>query len=211
MKPLIVTGTDTGIGKTVAAAMLTLAQGGIYWKPIQCGTEDGTDKDTVAELTGLDATHFRPEGYILREPLSPHRAAELENRTIDPVALDLPDDIPAGRRLIVEGAGGLMVPVTRELLQIDLFARWQAPVVLCARTQLGTINHSLLSLAALRARNIPVLGVLFIGEAMADSERTICDFGAVKHLGRLPFLAEVNAAALRDAFAQNFNRRDFDA
>jgi dethiobiotin synthase len=209
--PLIVTGTDTGIGKTVAAAMLTLALDGIYWKPIQCGTADGTDREIVAKVTGLDAAHFRPETYVLREPLSPHRAAELEHKTIDPAALALPSDIPPGRRLIIEGAGGLLVPVTRELLQIDLFAPWNAPVVLCARTKLGTINHSLLSLAALRARNIPVLGVLFIGDAMADSERTICEFGGVKRLGRLPYLAQVNAASLRDAFAQNFRKESFDA
>jgi dethiobiotin synthetase len=210
VKPLIVTGTDTGIGKTVAAAMLTLALDGIYWKPIQCGTADGTDTQTVAQLTSLDTPHFRREAYLLREPLSPHRAAELENVTIDPARLVLPD-VPVGRRLIIEGAGGLLVPVTRELLQIDLFAGWQASVVLCARTRLGTINHTLLSLAALRQREMNVLGVLFIGDAMADSERTICDFGGVRRLGRLPFLAELNAASLRRAFAENFRAEDFDA
>ena len=114
------------------------------------------------------------------------------------------------RHLIIEGAGGVLVPITRDLLQADLFARWRAPVVLVARTTLGTINHTLLSLEALRSRALSVLGVVFVGDAMPDTERTIADIGRVKRLGRLPILPVLNARILIDAFAGHFTRSDFE-
>jgi dethiobiotin synthetase len=203
---LIVTGTDTGIGKTVVAAMLTLALDGYYWKPIQSGTKGGTDREAVAAMTGLPPSRLLKEAYILREPLSPHRAAELDGVAIDPNALGLPE---ADGPIIVEGAGGVLVPITRKMLQIDLFARWGLPVVLVARTALGTINHTLLSLEALERRKIPVLGVIFVGEAMDDSEKTIIAFGNTKRLGRLPLLPKLDADSLKRAFATNFGTRDF--
>jgi dethiobiotin synthase len=211
MKPLIVTGTDTGVGKTVVSAMLTLALNGIYWKPIQSGIQNGTDTERVAALTRLSEGHFRPERYLLKEPLSPHRAAELDGVEIDPGNLQLPNDIAPGRALIVEGAGGVLVPVTRAMLQIELFTRWRAPVVLVARTQLGTINHTLLSLEALKSRSITVRGIVFVGDAMEDTERTIVDFGHAKRLGRLPFLKTLDTASLGQAFAAHFKRGDFEA
>ena len=210
MKPFIVTATDTDVGKTVVSAMLTLALDGIYWKPIQAGTEGGTDQMRVAELTGLSESHFRPERYVLRNPLSPHRAAELDGVEISLSELSLPPDIPDDRRLIIEGAGGVLVPLNRGLLQIELFAHWQAPVILCARTMLGTINHTLLSLEALLERDIPVLGIIFVGDAMPDSERTIVEFGGVRKLGRLPFIEPLDRATLRAAFDEHFDRRDFE-
>lgn len=209
MKALIVTGTDTNIGKSVAASMLTLALDAVYWKPIQAGTEGGTDRARVAQMTGLGAERFRRERHILKNPLSPHRAAELDGITIDERALCLPNDIPAQQTLIIEGAGGVLAPVTRELLQADLFAHWAVPTILCARTELGTINHSLLSIEALRARSIDILGIIFIGDEMADSERTITEIGKIKRLGRLPILKECNPKNLRAAFAENFHREDF--
>jgi dethiobiotin synthetase len=211
MKPLIVAGTDTGVGKTIVSAMLTLALDGIYWKPIQAGTKDGTDRERLAALTGLSEAHFRPEGYLLCEAASPHRAAELDGVKIDPERLALPRDVPTNHWLIVEGAGGVLVPVNRSMLQIEVFARWGAPVVLVARTALGTINHTLLSLEALRSRTIPILGVVFVGDAMADTERTIVEFGQSKRLGRLPFLETLDAGSLRKAFGAHFDARDFEA
>jgi dethiobiotin synthetase len=208
MKTLIVTGTDTGIGKTIVSAMLTLALNGVYWKPIQSGTEDGTDRTAVAALTGLPSSRILPERYVLKEPLSPHRAAELDGVMIDPGALHLPR-IDCVGPLIVEGAGGVLVPLTRGFLQADLFAQWNAPAVLVARTALGTINHSLLSLEALRARAVSITGIVFVGDAMPDTEETICSIGTVKRLGRLPFLTKLDAVALRDAFAEHFDARDF--
>jgi len=211
MTALIVTGTDTGVGKTVVSAMLTLALNGVYWKPIQAGTADGTDRMRVAELTGLPESHFRTERYVLREALSPHLAAELDDMDIETETLELPTDIPPDCRLIVEGAGGVLVPLNRATLQVMLFARWRAPVILCARTTLGTINHTLLSLEALKQREIEVLGIIFVGNAMPDSERTIVEFGKTKRLGRLPMLPQLNATTLMKAFEANFDRRDFEA
>lgn len=211
MKPLIVTATDTDVGKTVVSAMLTLALEGIYWKPIQAGTADGTDRERVAALTGLSEDRFRRERYVLREPLSPHRAAELDGLEIAMGCLELPADVPSGQWLIVEGAGGVLVPINRGMLQAELFARWHAPAVLCARTSLGTINHSLLSLEALRRYQVPVLGIVFVGEAMPDTERTIIEFGKARALGRLPILPQLDAGALKVAFAESFDRRDFEA
>ena len=209
MSALVVSGTDTGIGKTVVAAMLMLALDAVYWKPVQSGTAGGTDTTTVAALTGLGPERFILERYVLTEPLSPHRAAELDGIEINPHALALPDAGPEGRLLIVEGAGGLMVPITRRTLYIDIFQHWGVPVVLVARTALGTINHSLLSIEALRRRGIPIAGIVFIGDAIPDTERTICEYAEVRRLGRLPPLAELNAAALRAAFAANFRAEDF--
>jgi dethiobiotin synthetase len=211
MKSLIVTATDTDVGKTVVSAMLTLALDGIYWKPIQAGTAEGTDRERVAALTGLSEEHFRRERYVLREPLSPHRAAELDGVEIDAERLNPPSDIPIGSWLIIEGAGGVLVPINRGLLQADLFAHWRAPVVLCARTSLGTINHTLLSLEALKRRAIDLLGIVFVGEPMPDTERTIVEIGGVNSLGRLPILPVLDANALKSAFAASFDRRDFEA
>jgi dethiobiotin synthetase len=202
----IVAGTDTDVGKTVFAAALTGALSGVYFKPVQAGLEPPTDTDTVRSLTGLCDEHFLPEVYRLRSPLSPHRAAEIDGLTIDPAKLALPD---CNRPLIVEPAGGLLVPLTREILTIELIARWNAPVVLCARTSLGTINHSLLSLEALKRRTIPVLGVAFIGDANADTERTIVEMGKAKRLGRLPLLPQLNRGTLAEAFARSFRLEDF--
>lgn len=205
-RAIIVTGTDTGIGKTVFSAMLTKALDGVYFKPVQAGLEDETDTQAVRRMTQLDSGHFAPEIYKLNTPASPHRAAELDGIEIDPEKLTPP--APA-RPLIVEGAGGLMVPVTRNLLQIDLFARWQCPLVLCARTSLGTINHTLLSLEALKARAMTLLGVAFIGDGNDDTERVIIEISGARRLGRLPWLDRLDAASLTDAFDAHFTRRDF--
>ncbi len=205
-RTFIVSGTDTGIGKTAAAAMLTLGLKAHYWKPIQSGTADGTDTDTVKALTGMPSDRFLPEAYVLTQPLSPHRSAELDDVEIDTGRLSLPQ---VNRPLIVEGAGGLMVPITRGLLQIDLFKRWNAPVILCARTGLGTINHTLLSVEALRARNIPLHGLLFIGDDNPDNIRTITEMSGARLLGRLPWFERLNADTLKTAFADHFRLEDF--
>ncbi|TKB05414.1 MAG: dethiobiotin synthase, partial [Mesorhizobium sp.] len=139
-------------------------------------------------------------------PLSPHRAAELDGVEIDAHALVLP---ATDRPLVVEGAGGLMVPVNRRTLYIDVFARWRAPVVLCARTGLGTINHTLLSIEALRARSIELLGIAFIGDEMADTQRTIAEIGNVRILGRLPRLDPLTPEALSAAMKTSFEVADF--
>lgn len=205
MSAFVVTGTDTGIGKTVFSAALTGALQAHYWKPVQAGLDDGADRDWVARLSGVDAARVLPEAYRLNTPCSPHRAAELDGVVIDVAKLSLPDVRP----LVVEGAGGALVPVTRGTTYADVFAWWNLPVIVVARTELGTINHSLLTFEALRARGVAIHGVAFVGNANEDSEATICAMGDVKRLGRLPVLDRLDAQSLAIAFARNFQAEDF--
>ena len=207
MSSFLLTGTDTNIGKTVAAAMLVQALEYNYWKPFQSGIEDGgVDTRRVQKMTDLPDERFLPEKYVLSEPLSPHRAAE-----IDGVEIDMDDlEIPVSENpLIIEGAGGLMVPLTRKNLLINQFKKWDLPVILCARTGLGTINHTLLSLEALWARDINVHGLIFIGEQNDDNMLTILEFSKAKVLGHIPMIDELNAQNLQICFDRNFRKEDF--
>jgi dethiobiotin synthetase len=179
---------------------------GCYWKPVQAGLDGETDSDVVRRLAEAEPERVLPESWRLSLPASPHLAAEQERVRIDPNALNPP---PSNRPLIIESTGGLMVPLTRELLYIDVLARWGAPVVLCARTSLGTLNHTLLSLEALRHRAIPIIGVALIGEPHADNAHTIAELGHVRVLGRLPYLKPLNAMTLAAAFDATFVAADF--
>ncbi|MDA7965043.1 dethiobiotin synthase [Ruegeria sp.] len=194
MSAVIVTGTDTGVGKTVFAAGLTAALGATYWKPVQSGLEDATDTATVTDLSGAKTL---PEAYRLNMPASPHLSAEDMGLEIDLSRLALPQ---VEGPLVVEGAGGVMVPLNREHFFLNLFARWQAPVVLVARTALGTINHTALSLMALRNAGCKVVGVAFIGEAEPDVEQTIAQMCNTRHLGRLPHIDNLTRDGLTAAF-----------
>jgi dethiobiotin synthetase len=199
---LVVTGTDTGIGKTVFSAALTDALGACYWKPIQSGLDAETDSETVRRLGRISPQRILPETWRLNTPASPHLAADIDNVTLVPDALSPPETtLP----LIIEGAGGLLVPLTRREVFADVFARWRLPVILCARTGLGTINHTLLSLEAMRQRLIPVLGIAFIGDAHPDTEQIIADMGGVRSLGRLPRLDPLTPDALRRSFQAHFD------
>ena len=204
---IVVAGTDTEIGKTVFSAGLAALLGANYWKPIQAGLEGETDSQLVARLGGLSDDRIVPERYRLKTPASPHHAAAVDGVRIAADKLDVPDT--GGRPLVIEGSGGLLVPLDGTTLYIDVFARWRLPVVLCARTALGTINHSLLSIEALRHRNLDILGIAFIGEDNAESERVICEIGRVKRLGRLPRLCPLTESTLRAAFEASFNSDDF--
>jgi dethiobiotin synthetase len=205
---IVITGTDTDVGKTVFAAALTGALDGIYWKPVQAGLDGDTDRDTVARLAGLPSDRILSEAYRFATPCSPHRAAAIEGVAIDPARLTPPD---TARPLVIEGAGGALVPLSPTLLFADLFAAWDAPVVIVARTSLGTINHSLLTIEALRARRLRLLGVAFIGDANEDSESTICTIGRARRLGRLRRLDPLTPASLAAAFAAAFRLEDFVA
>ncbi|PCI42290.1 MAG: dethiobiotin synthase [Rhodospirillaceae bacterium] len=202
---VIITGTDTDIGKSVVAAMLTLALGAKYFKPIQCGTDPETDVQAVRRMTGLGPDRILPSPVELKAPLSPHRAAELEGVEVNLSQLTPPDE----PMLIVEGAGGLMVPVNRQVLFIDLFKTWNQPIILVARTGLGTLNHTLLSLEALRARDMNVLGLIFVGDENEDNMQTIAQISGQKVLGRLPLLTNLDAENLIQVFNRNFNIQDF--
>lgn len=203
MTAFVVSGTDTGIGKTVFAAGLAARLRATYWKPVQSGLEEETDSEIVARLSGRPVL---PEAVRLKLPASPHISAAAEGVTIDAGALTLP---PA-RPLVIEGAGGLMVPLTDDTTFLDVFARWQLPVILCARTALGTINHSLLSIAALRSAGVTLHGVVFIGPEAPAVEATICRMGGTRRLGRLPILQSLKPGSLRAAFDACFPQDRFE-
>ena len=202
----LVTGTDTGIGKTIVCAMLVQALDAAYFKPVQAGLDEPTDTDTVQMLSGLPSNRFLNETYRLKEPASPHLSAAMEGIEIETNRLQLPDsEIP----LIVEGAGGVMVPLTDEILFLDIFARWRLPTIVVARTSLGTINHTLLSVKALRDRGVLIHGVIFVGDAHEENERIIPHLGNVRHLGRIPFLDPLDKDSLSRTFQNNFDIANF--
>lgn len=178
-----VLGTDTGIGKTLVSALLQRALGCDYFKPIQSGLTEGTDTESVKSLAGLDDDHYHPECYRLTEPLSPHASARLDGIRIELDSFAFPE--PRHGHLLIEGAGGLLVPLNEESLLIDLVERSGFPVILVARSGLGTINHSLLSLKALRDKKIPILGVILSGEKNPSNKEAIEHYGRVKVLFEL--------------------------
>lgn len=176
-----ITATDTDAGKTVACAWAMLHSNACYWKPVQAGLEE-TDEAAVRSLTGLDDDRFHDTVYALPEPLSPHESARRAGVTIEMAKLKLPGDGP----LIAEGAGGLMVPLNDESLVIDFIKETGLPAILVCRTTLGTINHSLLSLEALRARNIPVAGVILCGPDVPHNRAAIETYGKVTVIAHIP-------------------------
>lgn len=184
MKNIFVTGIGTDVGKTVVSAILTEALQADYWKPVQSGSLEKTDSQRVGELISNPRTAFHPEAYLLQAPLSPHAAAALENVAIELSQIHLPQ---TANRLVVEGAGGLLVPLNDKHLVVDLIGHLQLPVVVVTANYLGSINHTLLTVEALKSRNIPVLGLIFNGEPTPASEDYILQYtGLPKLLSVLP-------------------------
>ncbi|HEX5412850.1 MAG TPA: dethiobiotin synthase [Terriglobia bacterium] len=206
---LFVTGTDTGVGKTLVSALLCAALEGVYWKPIQTGASEDSDRRTVMELAELDAERAIPECYVFDPPVSPHLAAERAGATIDLGCVRRPEGTLPGP-LIVEGAGGVMVPVNGREFMLDLMRRLGLPIVVVARSALGTINHSLLTLGALQCAGLTVKGVIVVGTPNRDNERAIERYGCVPILGRVPLLETINRATLLEVFNREFDRDKFD-
>jgi dethiobiotin synthetase len=184
---LVVVGTDTDVGKTVISALLVQGLGAHYWKPVQCGDlEIGGDTGRVANLCGLSAEQQQqrllPEAYQLKAPASPNQAARAEGFAVDPSQLSLP---PVDGPLVVETAGGLLVPLRDDYLQIQQIQQWQRPVLLVARSGLGTLNHTLLSLEALQRRQIPVLGLILNGPRHPANHHTLCAMGGTTVLAEV--------------------------
>ena len=205
-RAFVIVGTDTNVGKTVFSAALADALGAHYWKPVQSGLEDETDSQTVARLGGLAPQRILPEAWRLTLPASPHIAARAEGVEIDVARLSPPQGVTP---LVIETAGGVMVPLTDNCLTIDLLASWGLPAIVVSRTALGAINHSLLTLEALRLRHIEVHGLAFVGDEYAMAQRTIGSLGDVRVLGRLPNLDPLNRETLRGAFSARFSLKDF--
>lgn len=197
-----VTGTDTGIGKTVISAMLTQALNASYWKPIQAGLEEETDTQFVKRTTNIAGSAIKPERYRLKTPMSPHGAAEIDGVEISMADFELPE-YETGH-LVVEGAGGLMVPMNDEDMVIDLISYLNLPVVLVARSTLGTLNHTFLSLEALRKRDITILGVVLNGPRHKSNYEAIEKHGDINILAEVEPLDELTPESLQITFENEF-------
>lgn len=196
---IFITGIGTGVGKTLTAACVTEALGADYWKPVQTGLEEGTDTQTVRQLLSNTVSVCHKEVYCLREPASPHLAARLEQVRIEQELILRQAEIlqPAGRWLVIEGAGGLMVPLNEDVFTLDLIASLQAKVIIVAQNYLGSINHSLLTAKVLRHSGIPVLGWIFSGEYHTNEDEVVKWSGYSK-LGRIPWAEQVDKGFVRE-------------
>jgi len=188
---IFITGTDTDVGKTVVCSWLCLHSGWDYFKPIVSGSPEGeSDSALVKRLSGV-ITH--PETYNFNYPVSPHLAAKLSGVKINLEEIRLPS---SRNKLIVEGAGGLLVPLNQKDLLVDLIQRFHLDVILVAKSKIGTINHTLLSLEALRRRSVPVLGVIVKGIPNQDNSDAIQHFGQTKILAQVPYFETLDKEAL---------------
>lgn len=198
---IFITGTDTGVGKTVVSAILQAGLRGIYWKPIQSGLEQMTDTEWIRKITGLPEHHFLPETLRLKRPLSPHASAEAEGIHIELDTFQLPE---TKEYLIVEGAGGIMVPLNERHFMLDLMKRLGLPILLVARSALGTINHTLLSLEKLRREGLEVFGVVMNGPKNPVNRKAIEYYGKVKVCVEIEPLPSINPKTLRETFKTKF-------
>lgn len=189
MKRIFVTGIGTGIGKTVVAAILAEALRADYWKPVQAGDTDGTDTEKVKQLVSNSASRFYTEAFRLKAPLSPHDSAQREGIEIDLTGIRIPS---TQNTLIIEGAGGLMVPLNKTCLIVDLIRQLDAGVVLVCKNYLGSINHTLMSCEILKTRNIPVLGIVFNGDSYPQGEEVILNRTGYKKILHLKPESAIN-------------------
>ena len=186
----IICGTDTDIGKTLISSFFVKGLNSFYWKPIQSGIETSTDSQTLEKLARINKAKIINEAYVFTKPLSPHWAAEIDQKTIDFNFLQLPK---VNDPLIIETAGGLMVPLTRNFLQIDQIKKWGLPVILVCKSSLGTLNHTLLSIEALQKRNINILGLVVNGEKHLDNPKTLVEFSRIPVIAEFPYLPKVDS------------------
>lgn len=191
--PIFITGIGTGIGKTIVSAVLVEKLKADYWKPVQSGDLENSDTLKVKSLVTNTVSVFHPEAYKLSQPYSPHKSAAIDGIIIDPQKIILPitDNI-----LIIEGAGGLMVPLNKEFLMIELIRQLNALVVLVSQNYLGSINHTLLSVHALKQYQIPVRGIIFNGLEDIDSEAYILSHSKLEMLGHIPLFEKIDKKAI---------------
>jgi dethiobiotin synthetase len=188
MKRYFVSGIGTGVGKTVVSAILTEKLQADYWKPIQSGDLDDSDTMKVKSLVTNPVSRFHSETYCLSQPMSPHAAAAIDNIEISLDKIQVPE---THNHLIIEGAGGLMVPLNDQVLMIDLAVHFKAEIILVSMNYLGSINHTLLSVELLKSRNIPLAGIIFNGGYAKDTEEFIKRFTKSFYLGRINKVVEI--------------------
>ena len=208
MNGYFVTGTDTNVGKTVLSALLVAALDAVYWKPVQTGAIEGTDRESVRRLAEAPAERLPLERFRFNPPVSPHLASREAGVQIKLEDFELPQ-APANRKWIVEGAGGVLVPLNERDLMLDLMRRIGFPIIIASRTALGTINHTLLTLAALREARLPICGVALIGDEDIENRRAIEHYGNTPVIGHIPILDELNRAALLEVYERRFDHRAF--
>jgi len=188
-----ITGIGTEVGKTLASAIVTQALEADYWKPVQAGELDSSDSMKVQSLINNDTSKFHPEGYRLNHPMSPHAAAERDGVEIDISSFEMPR---TDNHLVIEGAGGLLVPLNKKNTILDLIANLKCEVILVSRHYLGSINHTLMSIELLKQRNIPIKGILFNGNENKDTESIIKEMTGIEVLGRIDELEDLNKAVI---------------
>jgi len=201
---LFVTGTGTGVGKTLVCAILMTGLKCIYWKPVQSGLEGMTDTQWVSTLTGLPDSRFAKETYRLKYPISPHASSAREVVTIELESFKVPE-IEDDTHLVVEGAGGIMVPLNDYHFMLDLMKKLNFPLLLVALSSLGTINHTLLSLEQLRRHGLHVLGVVMNGRRNKDNRRAIEWYGKVRVLAEIEPISRINFRTLLNSFQTDFH------
>lgn len=193
MRPIFISGIGTEIGKTIVSAVLVEKLKADYWKPVQSGELNNSDSMLIERLISNKKTVIHPEAYRLTQPFSPHKSAALDGIHIDLNTINLPK---TDNQLIIEGAGGLMVPLNEKDLIIDLIKKLDAEVVLVSKNYLGSINHTLLSVELLKARNIPIRKLIFSGESNSSSEAVIESLTGLGVL-RIPFFEELTKEKIR--------------
>ena len=196
----IIAGIGTEIGKTFVSSILTEALEADYWKPIQSGALDFTDTDTVRSLISTNKTVFHPETYRLNKPMSPHAAAEIDGVEIELSKFELPK---TNNHLIVEMAGGIMVPLNNRETNLDLIKKLNIPVILVSKNYLGSINHTLLSVEILKLNDISIKGIIFNGQQNISSEDFILNYTKLDFLGRIDFEQNLNKDIVKK-YAVNF-------
>ena len=202
------TGTDTNVGKTVLSSLLCVALRGIYWKPIQTGASEGTDRQTVITAAGINSASTVPEVYVFDDPVSPHLAAERARCEISLERIALPAT-NRGMPLIVEGAGGVMVPINAHQFMTDLMRHLALPVVVAARSTLGTINHTLLSIHCLERAEIQIHGVVLIGPENPENKQAIERYSGKQVIGQIPPLERIDRVSLQSVFDRHFTQEAF--
>jgi dethiobiotin synthetase len=197
-QPIFITGIGTGVGKTIVSAIITEKLKADYWKPIQSGDLDDSDTLKVKSLVSNDVTVFHPESYRLTQPFSPHKSAAIDKITINLQNIILPK---TDNQLVIEGAGGLMVPLNDSFLIIDLIKQLNAKVILVSKNYLGSINHTLLSIQALKNYNIEVMGIVFNGQKDIYSKTYILNYSGLTELGQIPMYQKPGKKAILEATA----------
>ena len=199
MKRIFVTGIGTDVGKTVASAIICEALHADYWKPVQTGSYFSSDSDKLKKYLTNTKTQVHPESFVLKQYMSPHAAAELEGKCIELSEINIPE---TNNTLVIEGAGGIMVPLNETEFIVDIIVKTKSEVVLVIQNYLGSINHSLLSIDALKFRNIPVMGVFFNGPPHKLSEDIILNYSGLKCLGRIQKEQVINREVVSKYAAQ---------